>query len=98
MATENLPKLTLADGTELPCSLFGLSRSGHLYIEVYGLSWREAAEIFDDPSKTASMTYPFEDGTVTRTGFTVFEGFDKVEDNGIRVTMRRKYEGEDELT
>lgn len=98
MITENLPKLTLADGTELTCSLFGLSRSGHLYIEVYGLSWREATEIFDNPAKTASMTYPFEDGTQTRTGYTVFEGFDKVDNGGIRVTMRRKYEGEDDAT
>lgn len=95
MTTENLPKLTLADGSEITCALFGLSRTGHLYIEVYGLTWREASEIFDDPSKTASMTYPFSDGAQTRTGYTVFEGFDKLDGGGIRVTMRRKFEGED---
>lgn len=95
MTVENLPKLTLADGSELPCALFGLSRTGTLYIEIYGLPWREACEIFDDPAKTEAMTYPFDDGTMTRRGFTVFDGFDRVENGGVRVTMRRKYEGED---
>lgn len=95
MTVENLPKLTLADGSELPCALFGLSRTGTLYIEVYGLPWREVCEIFDDPAKTKAMTYPFDDGTMTRRGFTVFDGFDRVENGGVRVTMRRKYEGED---
>ena len=95
MTTENLPKLTLADGTKLTCALFGLSRTGHLYIEVYGLTWREAAELFDDPAKTSSMSFPFSDGEQTRTGYTVFEGFDKLDGGGIRVTLRRKYDGEE---
>ena len=94
MTIENLPNLPLADGSEIKCSLFGLSRTGTLYIEVYGLTWREACDIFDDPTKTAEMTFPFDDGTQTRRGFTVFEGFDLVDGGGVRVTMRRKYEGE----
>lgn len=94
MDIENLPKLTFADGTELPCSLCGKSHSGTLYVEVHGLSWREAVDIFTDPAKTQTMTYPFDGGPLTRTGYTVFCGFDVLDDGGVRFTMRRRYEGE----
>lgn len=95
MNIENLPKLTLADGSEVTCALFGKSKTGLLYIEVYGLTWREAGELFDNPEKTESMTFPFSDGPVTRTGFVKFEGIDLLENGGVRVTMRRKFEGEE---
>lgn len=96
MNEEEYPKLTLADGTELSCSLFGRSlNTGKMYIEIHGLGWREACEIFDDPSKTATMSYPFEGGPVERKGYTVFEGIDILEGGAVRVTMRRRFEGEE---
>ena len=92
---KNLPKLTLADGSEVPCDFFGLSSTGRLYIDVYGMSWREACELFDDPEKTASMTFPFDTGPETRRGFTVLLGHDLIEDGGVRITMRRPYAEEE---
>jgi hypothetical protein len=96
MDYDNKPKLTLADGSTLPCDFFGLSSRGTLFITVYGLSWIEAGRIFDEPAKTSKMSFPFSDGTVTRTGFTKFEGVDILEGGGVRVTMRRRYENEAE--
>lgn len=96
MQVDNLSSLKMADGSELKCSLFGLSHSGRLYIEVHGVTWREAGDIFEDPEKTRRMTFPFSDGPVTRVGFTVFEGVDNLENGGVRVTMRRRYEGEED--
>lgn len=88
---EHLPKLKMADGSELPCGFFGLSSSGRLYIDVYGMTWREACDLFDDPQKTSAMTYPFDGGPATRIGFTVLVGHDLIEDGGVRLTMRRPY-------
>lgn len=92
---EMLPKLTLADGSQLPCDLFGVSSTGRLYIDVYGLSWREACEIFDQKEKTSEMTFPFDGGPETRHGFTVLLGHDLIEDGGVRLTMRRPYAEEE---
>lgn len=96
MDIKNLPKLTLADGTELSCNFFGLSQRGTLFITVYGLPWMEAGKIFDEPAKTQEMTFPFSDQTLTRKGFVKFEGFEILDDGGIRIQMRRRYEGEAE--
>lgn len=93
--SKTLPKLTLADGSQLPCDFFGLSGSGRLYIDVYGLSWREACDLFDKTEKTAEMTFPFDGGPVTRRGFTVLLGHDLIEDGGVRITMRRPYAEEE---
>lgn len=92
---EDLPKLTLADGSTVPCDFFGLSSSGRLYIDAYGMDWREACELFDDPQKTASMTYPFDGGPETRNGFTVMLGHDLIEGGGVRLTLRRPYAEEE---
>ena len=92
---DNLPKLTLADTSTIPCDFFGLSSTDRLYIDVYGLSWREACDLFDQADKTAEMTFPFDDGLVTRRGYTVLLSHDLIADGGVRITMRRPYAKEE---
>lgn len=95
MIIVNLPKIELADGTMLRCSLCGLAHTtGRLIIEVHGLTLMGACEIFDDPQKTATITMPYDEGAKTYKGFTIFEGVDLV-DGAVRVSLRRRYEGED---
>lgn len=96
MPTDNLPTLKLADDQALPCSLFGVSSiSNTLYIDVYGLSMMEALLIFSDAEKTSTMVFSSGEESITRSGYIVLLGVEIIPDsNGIRVTMRKKFEGE----
>ena len=96
MIIENLPKIELADGTKLTCSLCGLAHTtGRLLVEVYGITLMNACKIFDDPKKTASITMPYDDGDKVYQGYVVLESVDVVEGGGVRVALRRRYEGEE---
>lgn len=96
MEIKNLPKLILADGAVLRCSLCGHAHTtGRLLIEVHGITLLGACEIFDDPQKTAELTMPYSEGDKTYRGFTVLEGVDVVDGGGVRVSLRRRYEGEE---
>lgn len=91
---KKLPQIKLADDSEYDCTLCGYARTtGRLLIEVVGLTLMEAVKIFDDPSKTASITMPYDDGDKVYSGFVVLDSID-VTDTGVRVSLRRRYEGE----
>lgn len=91
---KKLPQIKLADGSEYDCTLCGYARTtGRLLIEVVGLTLMETIKIFDDPSKTASITMPYDDGNKVYSGFVLLESID-VTDTGVRVSLRRRYEGE----
>lgn len=80
-------KLIFADDTECTVGLCGSYDDGPLYIEVYGLSFVECAQIFSDPEKTARMTYDY---TIDQN---VFEGYTELASlalagDVINVTMK----------
>lgn len=94
---KKLPELELADASKLECALCGYARTtGRLLIEVVGLTLMEAVKIFDDPSKTATIAMPYDDGNKVYSGFVVLESID-VTDGGVRVSLRRRYEGESSI-
>lgn len=91
---KKLPQIKLADDSEYDCTLCGFARTtGRLLIEIRNLDLLKAVKIFDDPSNTASITMPYDDGNKVYSGFVVLESID-VMDGGVRVTLRRRYEGE----
>lgn len=96
MPNDNLPTLKLADGQKLPCSLFGVSSiSGTLYIDVYGLSMMESLLLFSNAEKTSIMVLSSGEESITRAGYIVLLGVEIIpESDGVRVTMRKKFEGE----
>lgn len=88
---KKLPQLELADGSKLDCAMCGLARTtGRLVIELRKLNLLKAVKIFDDPSNTASITMPYDDGNKVYSGFVVLESID-VTDGGVRVSLRRRY-------
>lgn len=92
---ENMPRLTLADGTSVPCAFFGVSSTGRLYIDIFGMTMAEAFAAFGDAEKTKEMTLSAPNAeTLTRKGFSVFLGVEVTDGGAVRVTMRRKFEGE----
>lgn len=92
---KKLPELELADASKLECTLCGYARTtGRLLIEVVGLTLMEAVKIFDNTAKTATITMPYDDGDKVYSGFVVLESID-VTDGGVRVSLRRRYEGEE---
>lgn len=94
MDEKKLPQIELADGSKLDCAMCGLARTtGRLLIEIRNLNLLKAVKIFDNAAKTATITMPYDDGDKVYKGFSVLESVD-VLDGGVRVSLRRRYEGE----
>lgn len=89
-------KITLADGTEYECRLFGLASVGILYIDLIGVTLLQALTDFSNAEKTARIICENQNETVTREGFTKILGVEipSVEGNAVRVSLRKPYADE----
>ena len=86
-------KLTLADGTEYDCRLFGLASVGILYIDLVGTTLLQALTDFSSSEKTSKMVCVNENETIVREGFTKILGVEIPSTSGdiVRVSMRKPY-------
>lgn len=81
-------KLIFADDTECTVGLCGSYDDGPLYIEVYGLSFVECAQIFGNPEKTSRMIYDIDVEQVLYEGYTELVSL-ALADGVINITMRK---------
>ncbi len=89
-------KITLADGTEYECRLFGLASVGILYIDLIGATLLQALTDFSDTEKTKRIICENQNETVTREGFTKILGVEipSAEWDTVRVSLRKPYADE----
>lgn len=92
-----MPTFTLNNGKIYECPFCGLASVGILYVDVFGVSLREALEIFSDPNNTKSMVYRGGEECVTYEGYTTIIGVEYAYNNtsAVRVALRRPYVGEE---
>ena len=88
--------LVLNDGTELECTLFGLTSVWILYIDIVGGTLTNMLEIFSDKNKTKRMTYKTQNEEVIRDGFTTILGVQlpSADSNTVRISLRKPYADE----
>lgn len=80
-------KLTMQDSQTLDVGLCGAA-DGVLWLQIYGKSLLECAEIFSEAEKTAKMEYDFEAGKKFFEGYTALQALTKQE-NCIQVALRK---------
>lgn len=92
-----MPTFTLNNGKIYECSFCGLASVGILYVDVLGMSLKEALETFSDPNNTKSMVYRGGEERVTYEGYTTIIGVEYAynDTSAVRISLRRPYVGEE---
>lgn len=84
-----------ANGKPFECSFFGVSTAGNMHIVINGMSLVEIADFFSKKSNLEMIRYENNGEIYEYTGFVKLLGI-AVQDDGIRVTLRRLFAGEEE--
>lgn len=84
-----------ANGKTFECSFFGVSTAGNMHIVINGSPLVEIADFFSKKDNLAMIHYENNGKAYEYTGFVKLLGI-AIQDDGIRVTLRRLFAGEDE--
>lgn len=92
-----MPILITASGKEIPCTLAGVAASGFaLLLAVHDISFMDAYTAFSKPEETKTLTYrgDVNGETVDRVfkGYVSFSGIDVQAEDGLLVTLTKKFE------
>nr|DAZ82809.1 MAG TPA: hypothetical protein [Caudoviricetes sp.] len=84
-----------ANGKTFECSFFGVSTAGNMHVVVSGASVMEIADFFSQKGNLETIQYDNNGEIYEYTGFVKLLGI-AIQDDGIRVTLRRLFAGEEE--
>lgn len=84
-----------ANGKTFACSFFGVSTAGNMHIVINDASLMDIADFFSQKSNLETIRYDTNGELYEYTGFVKLLGI-AVQDDGIRVTLRRLFAGEEE--